>query len=865
MERTYNDDIDQLRTTEYPLLNGSQPSAATPVDNVWTDFALDMTYLDHGGTTPYPQSLIQRFSQDLTSNLFGNPHSASPSSALSTRRIDHVRASVLEFFQADPLHFDVVFVANATAAIKLVADAFRDADESGFWYGYHGDAHTSLVGIRELATESRCFESDSEVEKWLNDKGLDSSHGDSLAKTGLFAYPAQSNLNGHRLPLDWAGKVRGGRQCADGRKIYTLLDAAAFAMTAPLDLSDALSAPDFTALSFYKIFGFPDLGALIVRKTASDVLRKRRYFGGGTVDMVTSLQIPWHAKKEQTVHDQLEDGTLPFHSIVALDTALQVHTELYGSMVNISRHTCALAHALYDQLRRLRHANGRVVCEIYKDPNSQYGNPKTQGPTIAFNLRNAQGGWIKKTDVESLAIIRGIHLRTGGVCNPGGIATFCQLSYSDMRKNFSEGMRCGDTLDILGGKPTGVVRVSLGAMSTWKDVQTFVDFVQELFVETKSMVKLAHISPPNSSRGEISTVESLRIFPIMGCSGRKVPNHISWPIGATGLAWDREWCVVRQDDGQLLDTETCQRMTLIKPYLDIENGILKIISTTDANEITIPIWETPSNADQLVQTGPPVDLYNSKAVINFFTSVIGIPCTLARFQDSRRNPKKRAHTTPASDRKNDSKLHCYRRPTMAIGASGEPFANIMAAGLPDLLHTSHIRIAHQYFELIPQERLSSPSSISFFTPMSSNIYPLRPLHNPYDNSVSGQNPTLHAGDPVQAFSTSSKDGTNLPLDLRACLTFADAGDYVCPVVRCWKIFPTAEELSQHFHAHASSPPLSSEQKANNKINDSTLEIAAFQGKGKWTGERWWTKPREPSSKKRWKTRLFPAKLGAVAA
>jgi selenocysteine lyase/cysteine desulfurase len=63
---------------------------------------------------------------------------------------------------------------------------------------------------------------------------------------------------------------------------YTLLDAAALATTAPLDLSDAATAPDFTAISFYKIFGFPNIGALIVRKASAHVLNNRRYFGGGT-------------------------------------------------------------------------------------------------------------------------------------------------------------------------------------------------------------------------------------------------------------------------------------------------------------------------------------------------------------------------------------------------------------------------------------------------------------------------------------------------------------------------------------------------------------------------------------------------------
>ena len=428
----------------------------------------------------------------MTSNVFGNPHSASPSSELSTQRTEGVRSRVLQFFKADPKDFDVVFVANATAAIKLVASAFLDYEHgthrSGFWYGYHDDGHTSLVGVRRLASAgSRRFESDTEVEDWLagrtgTDSTADHSHGASTGAYGLFAYPAQSNLNGRRLPLAWPGQLRTSQNPAL-KNIYTLLDAAAYVCTAQLDLSDAQSAPDFTALSFYKIFGFPDLGALIVRKAAAHMLQRRRYFGGGTVAMVINQDNEWHAMKDHSPHEQLEDGTLPFHNIIALDSALDAHERLYGSIDNISHHTRELSRALYDNLSSFRHWNGRAVCKIYKNAASEYGDSKTQGPTVAFNIRAGQGDWIGKSHVERMAIARGIHLRTGGVCNPGGIARSLNLSAEELRRNFAEGMRCGDNIDVLYGKPTGVVRVSLGAMSSWQDVRTFSDFVEQTFVE----------------------------------------------------------------------------------------------------------------------------------------------------------------------------------------------------------------------------------------------------------------------------------------------------------------------------------------------------------------------------------------------
>jgi molybdenum cofactor sulfurtransferase len=55
----------------------------------------------------------------MITNLFGNPHSTSDPSQLSGHMVDSIREKTLAFFNADPEHFDIVFTANATAAIKL--------------------------------------------------------------------------------------------------------------------------------------------------------------------------------------------------------------------------------------------------------------------------------------------------------------------------------------------------------------------------------------------------------------------------------------------------------------------------------------------------------------------------------------------------------------------------------------------------------------------------------------------------------------------------------------------------------------------------------------------------------------------------
>lgn len=167
------------------------------------------------------------FSRRMISDLYGNPHSANGPAQRSGEAVDRVRARTLRFLGADPAHFDVVFVANATAGVKLVAEAFRDLAEGSrarrFWYGYHKDAHTSLVGVRELAPRGchDCFETDAAVEAWLADPCAGSAY--PPGELGLFAYPGQSNMTGRRLPLAWCERIRRSRElrnCCEQRKPF---------------------------------------------------------------------------------------------------------------------------------------------------------------------------------------------------------------------------------------------------------------------------------------------------------------------------------------------------------------------------------------------------------------------------------------------------------------------------------------------------------------------------------------------------------------------------------------------------------------------------------------------------------------------
>lgn len=619
----YDAYIEEMRKTQYPMLG-------------------ETVYLDHAGTTLYSKALMDRFHADMVGNLLGNPHSASQSSQQSTQIVEDVRLQLLQFFRAHTEVYDLVFTANATASIKLVMEAFREQDD-GFWFGYHVDSHTSLVGVRESSKEPRCFESDQDVEHWIEDDEHEPSQG---AK--LFAYPAQSNMNGRRLPLDWTTRIRS----RSASRTYTLLDAAAYVSTARLDLSDAQAAPDFVALSLYKIFGFPDLGALIVRKDAEDVFSKRRYFGGGTVDMVVSLKEYWHARKTGSIHEKLEDGTLPFHNILALKSAMQTHSDLFGPIERIARHTSRLAENLRARLEAMKHGYQQPLVTTYGGCDTSYG------PVVAFNLRNNRGQWISNTEVEKAAFVKRIHLRTGGLCNPGGVAKSLDLAPWEMEDNFSAGHRCGGENDIINGKPTGVIRVSLGAMSTTRDVDRFLSFVEEFFLDRSPLERVD--SPMQNAHSTTSDsrhhVQSLTVYPIKSCAGWQIPRGTPWEIRHEGLAWDREWCIVHQGTGAALSQKKYPRMALMKPDLDFKSGMLHIRQAGTTNQVSVPLSLNPTYfGSESTRNGNAnvcgdsfkARVYTSSAVATFLTAAVGVPCTLARFPS--------ASTTASSTR--HSKAH----------------------------------------------------------------------------------------------------------------------------------------------------------------------------------------------------------------
>ncbi|KAK9807865.1 hypothetical protein WJX72_011591 [[Myrmecia] bisecta] len=518
-------------------------------------------YVDHAGATLYSETQMQAVMQDYMVNMYSNPHSqhAGFGERGSADAEADARAMTLAMCNASPAEYECIFTSGATAALKLVADSFPWA--AGSQFAYTLDNHNSVLGMREVAmkggasaiavTASHTGTGDwdlqqaSEVMAAAATSAVpaagasDGGDGEGGAPGCMFAFPVESNFNGARLDLSLVQQVQQQGLMGHRGRWRVLLDAAKACATAPPDLSRYPA--DFMVLSFYKIFGYPTgLGALIVRKDALQLLQPT-YFGGGTVE-VSVADARFHRKRKGAAG--FEDGTTSYLAYAALRHGFAQIQKL-GGFHNIQLHTDSLTRYLTSQLTNLRHANGSPGCVLYgSGSTSRHGrNGTSQGPVVAFNLLRRDGLFVGYREVEKMAGLCSIYLRTGCFCNPGACALHLGLSAGQLKRNFEAGHVCWDDNDVIDGRPTGAVRVSFGYMSTFEDADAVLRFI-------------AHVG--------------------------------AWPLGPNGLLYDREWALV-DEAGDALKQKKVPKMTAIMPSIDLQTGVMTVAATCMPTALQIPL------------------------------------------------------------------------------------------------------------------------------------------------------------------------------------------------------------------------------------------------------------------------------------
>jgi len=440
--------LDGLRATDYARLDDQ-----------------GHVYLDYTGGSLYAASQLREHLALLSSNVFGNPHSANPTSAASTGLVERARHAVLQHFNASPDEYTVIFTPNASGALKLVGEAYPFRPGGRFLLTF--DNHNSVNGIREFARAKGASFTYAHVRP--PDLRIDEAELDDLLAQAspdakqLFAYPAQSNFSGVQHPLEWVDR-------AHDKGWDVIVDAAAFAPTNRLDLGRW--HPDFVPLSFYKIFGYPTgIGCLIAKRSALASLN-RPWFAGGTIT-IASVQGDGYFLAEGEAG--FEDGTLDYLNLPAVELGLRFVDRIGIDVIH--DRVMALTGWLLEELGALRHANGRPLVTVYGPLDTT-----ARGATVTVNFYDAEGRLVDFREIDRLASTERISLRTGCFCNPGAGEMAHGIGRAEMERCFRRNTRMTfeQFLEAMDGHSAGAVRVSFGIASNFADAYALVSFARRL-------------------------------------------------------------------------------------------------------------------------------------------------------------------------------------------------------------------------------------------------------------------------------------------------------------------------------------------------------------------------------------------------
>ncbi len=459
----------------YPGYRDTKALDALRASEYWYLDAEGQTYLDYTGAGLPAQAQLGEHAARLHGRCFGNPHSENPTSAASTALIERARRAVLDHFGASADEYAVIFTPNASAACRLVGEAYRFSRRSRFVLTC--DNHNSVNGIREFARRRgavteyvplRC------PDLRVDDDAVRAALGRARpaervrpsrarsARRGLFAYPAQSNFSGVRHPLRWI-------DVAHEHGYDVLLDAAAYVPAHRLDLS--VVHPDFVPVSWYKMFGYPTgVGSLIARREALARLR-RPWFSGGTISAV-SVQGDWHAPADDEA--RFEDGTPSFLHVPDVEFGLSWIGGIGIDLIQ-QRVTC-LTGWMLDRLTAMRHSNGQPMARIHGPADT-----RDRGGTVTFNLLDPVGAFIDVRTVARDTAAAGISVRTGCFCNPGAAEAAFGLTEADVAQ--ARWLEAGSTDQYMEtiGRPGGAIRASVGLASNLQDVQRFLTLVDRTY------------------------------------------------------------------------------------------------------------------------------------------------------------------------------------------------------------------------------------------------------------------------------------------------------------------------------------------------------------------------------------------------
>lgn len=356
-----------------------------------------------------------------------------------------LRLRIMAFMNISPADYSMVFTANQSSAMKLVADCYPFHSNQNLLkvYDYENDAVEMMVGSSkkkgarvmsaEFSWPNLRIQSE-KLRKMIMTGGKKKSRG-------LFVFPIQSRMTGSCYSFQWMN-------VAQENGWHILLDTCGLGPKAMDTLGLSLFSPDFLVCSFYKVFGEnpSGFGCLFVKKSSASILKDSANTANiGIVSLAPSSRTsPFPADQqrakfqegneqstgETSKSPEIEEDHETTESKTSEESARSKYSEegVNGSseiecrgldhadsvgLVQISHRARYLVNWLVNALLNLQHPheeNGHPL------PLVRIYGPKIKfdrGPAVAFNVFDWKGDKINPALVQKLADRRNISLSHG--------------------------------------------------------------------------------------------------------------------------------------------------------------------------------------------------------------------------------------------------------------------------------------------------------------------------------------------------------------------------------------------------------------------------------------------------------------------
>ncbi|OHS94192.1 molybdenum cofactor sulfurase [Tritrichomonas foetus] len=438
-----------------------------------------VTYLDYANNPILPGSIIENFTKNIHENLYGNPHSESPSAELSTNVIEEVREKMLKFFNTNVSEYTLVFTYSHFHALKLLTES-SSMDESTYFF-YPPSSSNNILGLRSIAQKKKSNLKMVELNEILNPDHKFMTMPENKTKFNLLVVPLVDEFDGTVLSKQQIKEISApkltipknsnessnekkdaqsdkfGEDSSIDKVTAIVVDASLYLQNNRLNLAE--TPFHAVAMSFEKMFGFPNIGCLLLHNSLIPHLKKP-YFGGGT--LVYALTGASFEKLRLSPQDRFEDGSLPFLSIASIESGFDLIDSLQFNRIVDHLHT--IKEYLHNKLHELRHMNGSPAVIIYG---------KDQVSITTFNVLDKDSNIVNWNKVVNAAAQNDIYIVGGCFSTPGS----CMRSLKIDESKIKEEVKSNSDIESF-----GAVRASFGWATTKKDIDNLITFLKNEFV-----------------------------------------------------------------------------------------------------------------------------------------------------------------------------------------------------------------------------------------------------------------------------------------------------------------------------------------------------------------------------------------------